>query len=365
MSEDHCSTFDQGASLILHLSPELMFLRDYLGRHLDDLKEILNLRELFVLMRAKADYHAVMSDFLEVVSKYVGDTLEGLLEIVANLSEHVEIYDCELPDFILRANITLQGIDDFSNKVQGHVDRQTAACEDVAALSLRMRDLIKEYLENIDTHTEKSTTLRITSIGLALLGTVTVGICFTPLAIGHRAVVGAAALVAGGGGTIGCEAIAQHDQRKAKTYANAIARLVEAQGYNDSLKEHMLAILQKLKKSKRHLEKLKEETTRAMPSQSSDEEIDAISERQVAYRLAQKEAMEIRKLCIEIGQYAGTIETLRVEVKVRRQKFNSFEGKEEKSGKLKQIVCHEEEDGQEQLTICEGRKLITHKEKEE
>lgn len=52
---------------------------------------------------------------------------------------------------------------------------------------------------------------RIASIGLAAAGTLTTGIYFTPVAIGHRVVVGVIALAVGGGGAGIGDAIAWHD----------------------------------------------------------------------------------------------------------------------------------------------------------
>jgi len=101
----------QGISLIANLSPELKLVGDCLSNQLDDLKVLLAQRELFIQNEVKEEYRTVIENFLGVIGKYVGGTLMELLKIIRDLSNLVEIYDRELPIFILRAASTQEGID--------------------------------------------------------------------------------------------------------------------------------------------------------------------------------------------------------------------------------------------------------------
>lgn len=130
----------------------------------------------------------------------------------------------------------------------------------------------------------------------------------------------------GGGGGIG-DAFARHDQRKAKTYADAIARLAEVQEYNNSFQSPMCAILEKLRANKEHLKNLKTETLRVTavknPKVTTDD-----SERIFrlgAYCVAREEAHEIQRLCKEIGKHVEGIETLQALVEVRCLQLTSPE----------------------------------------
>ncbi|KAK5823636.1 hypothetical protein F5H01DRAFT_334899 [Linnemannia elongata] len=288
--------------LIPHISPELAAIKDVLHDQLQGLEELLAQRNFFIFQQTTRQYDRVVRNFLRILQQYINVTLTDLFRFIDNVSDLTRIYNQDLETFVYHSTSTLRKVQSCIEEVKAVVGQHAQTIHDLSETASEITDLIQQYEDDANSHSNGAVTARLVSAGLAVTG-VAAGAGFAAVVTPFVG-IGALFLVSAGGGGIS-RLISEYDSRKSKIYTEATTKLIRVQGCNNEFQAPIFAIYTKLENNQRLLRNLKQDTSDAATINSPE------SIRQKSYESAKEEARNIMEVCDQIRGYALAITILK------------------------------------------------------